>query len=1059
MKNINFSRKKSSEKVFRIAKVLILCMLICIPYTYAGSSAGQAIEVSGVVQDESNEALIGVGVLIKGTTTGTSTDVNGRFSLQVPNQDAVLEFSYLGHDTHEARVGNQTNFLITLSTRASALDEVVVMGYGVQKKKLVTGATVQVRGDDIEKLNTVSALAALQSQTPGVNITQSSGMPGEGHKVVIRGIGTIGNSSPLYVIDGSPGGDITNLNPSDIESVDVLKDAASAAIYGARGANGVIIVTTKKGAVGKPRITFDAYYGVQNIYKTLDVLDAGQYATLMNETRLMDNMPAYNFEPLVPRWSEVEDGSWKGTNWLDEARNKNAPIQNYSFGVSGGTEQSVYSIGFTYTHQEGIYGVEPNNSEFSRYTARVNSEHVLYRANGLDVVKLGENITYTHREVHGLAIGDMWYNDIRNLAKTPPFMSLNDEDGGYATSIPWETRDSNPIGVMVNRSHHTNKRHNIRSNFFLTVQPIKNLVIRSNFGYNLSGSSYRSFSPLYYLSPVNENVMESVSQSMSLGHSYTLENTINYTFSLNDEHNFDILVGQSIEKGGGPMGESLNAANAYPIFHDLEHAYVGNTTLSTITSSTRMGGSAWGMSRMASFFGRLNYDYKNKYMFSAIMRADGSSNFARGNRWGYFPSFSAGWVLTEEPFMKPLRSAVDFLKIRASWGQNGNHSIGAFQYLATIRASGTGAAYFFGKDKTSPTTGAYADILPNPDVTWETSQQTNIGLDAYFLDNRLGFVFDWYIKKTKDWLLVAPQLATNGTGAPYVNGGDIENKGIEIGLSWNDNIRDFRYGVNFNMSHNRNEVTRIANEEGIIPGATDALFQASGEAYRVQVGQPVGFFYGYKTAGVFQSAEEVANYKGAKLDGAREGDVIWVDRNNDGKITQEDRGKIGNPHPKFTMGFSLNASYFGFDISATLYSALGHQILQSYRSWSDSPKDNHTTKIFGRWHGPGTSNKYPRLTTQSHTNWTYVSDLYVENGDYLRLQNLTIGYDFKHLFPKMFLGQARIYFTAQNLFTITGYSGMDPEVGYGHGRDYVSGVDVGFYPSPRTFLFGVNLKF
>lgn len=1058
MKKIEFLHDKS-KITMKCTFFILLLFLISMPFeVYAKDNSSdpnqQEKTVSGVVKDEEGEELIGVSVSIKGTTKGVVTDLDGKFSIEVQNENTVLVFSYIGYKTKEISVGNNTEISVVLTSNVSALDEVVVVGYGVQKKKLVTGATIQVKGDDVQKLNTVNVLGALQSQTPGVNITQSSGMPGEGFKVAIRGLGTVGDSGPLYIIDGSPGGDINSLNPADIESIDVLKDAASAAIYGSRAANGVILVTTKQGRIGKVQVSLDAYYGVQNVYRMPQTLNAQEYAVIVNEARLMDGLTPYNFASDVPGWANIEDGSWKGTNWLDLSRNKNAPTQNYALNITGGTEQSVYSAGFSYTSQEGILG-KPVQPEYDRYTARINSEYTLYKKGKLDIVKFGENLTYSYVErSSGIAIGDMWFNDIRNLLKATPFLPHLDSDGNHHYAIPWDIRTPNPIAQMETRSHNLTKNHRLKANLFLTVQPIEGLVFKSNFGYNYNSGSYRSFTPKYSLSSTVFNTQESVSQSMWTGFGMTWENTLSYKFNIDKKHNISAMVGQSLEKTG--LGDNLNAANGNPIFHDFKHAYVGNAPLTELNSATEIGGSPWGETALASFFGRVNYDYDDKYMLTAVLRADGSSNFSRGNRWGYFPSVSAGWIMSSEPFMSPTASVIDFLKLRVSWGQNGNQSIDAFQYLSPISND---AQYIFGNNKTSSSIGSYPRILPNKDVSWETSEQTNLGIDARFLDSRLGLTFDYYIKKTKDWLVVAPQLASYGTGAPYINGGDIENKGLEVAFTWNDNISDFQYGASINLAYNKNEVTRLANAEGVIHGETDVLFQGSTESYRAQVGYPVGFFYGYKTAGIFQTQEEIDQYTGAKLPGTQPGDVIWVDRDGDGEITSNDRGMIGNPHPDYVLGIGLNASYKGFDLSVTMSGVFGNQIMKSYRSWSDSPKDNYTAEVFKRWHGPGTSNRFPRLSTNVHTNRQYVSDLYVEDGDYLRMQNITLGYDFKKLFPGMFLQQARLYVTAQNLFTITSYDGMDPEVGYGHGQEWVSGIDCGFYPSPRTFIVGVNLKF
>ena len=1005
-----------------------------------------------VVTASDGERLIGVNVLQKGTTNGVVTDMDGNFALTV-TVPCELSVSYIGYVEKIVKVTAADKHLnIALSEDNELLEEVVVVGYGVQKKKLVTGATVQVKGDDISKLNTVNALGALQSQTPGVNITQSSGMPGEGFKVTIRGLGTTGSASPLYIIDGVTGGDINNLNPADIESIDVLKDAASAAIYGSRAANGVILVTTRQGRAGKAEISYDGYYGVQNVYRMPDLLNAQEYAMIMSEARMMDGLPDWDYARLVPDWEKIQNGNWKGTNWMDEARNENAPIQNHALNITGGTEQSTYSIGLSYTDQEGIIGA-PVQPQYTRYTARINSEHTLYKKNGLDIIKVGENMTYSYSERSGIAIGDIWSNDIRNLLNASPFLPNKDENGDYHYAIPWQLREANPIALMdYGSGHNLSKSHALQGNLFVTIQPIKGLKLRSSFGYTFYADNSRSYTPVYNLASNVFNDNDVVSQDMSMGGSLLWENTLTYDFKVK-QNNISVLLGQSIEKNG--LGDSMGGSNINSIFDDFKHAYLDNTPI--ITNRTSLYGSPWGKSSLASFFGRVNYDYAGKYMGTVVMRADGSSNFARGHRWGYFPSVSAGWVISEEPFMASTRSWLDFLKLRASWGQNGNQDIPGFQYLSTISFSN--AEYTFGPDKSVLTSGAYPDILANKDVTWETSEQIDLGLDARFLNNRLGLGFDYYIKNTKDWLVAAPVLDSYGTNAPYINGGDVRNSGVEVSLNWNDEINDFKYGATFNLAYNKNEVTRIANSEGIIHGDIDILSNQTTEIYRAQVGYPIGYFYGYSTAGIFQTEEEIANYKGAKLSGARPGDVIWVDRNKDGVIDEHDQGMLGDPHPDVTLGLNLNASWKGFDVSVTMNGALGSQIMKSYRSYVDFTWQNYTSDILGRWHGEGTSNRLPRLTMGTHTNTQFNSDLYMEDGDYLRMQNITIGYDFKKLFKNLPLQQLRLYVAAQNLFTITGYSGMDPEVGYGGYQDWVSGIDLGFYPSPRTYMVGANIKF
>lgn len=1062
MKELNLKGDVISRKRYTIC-IRLLLALSCIFYGTHVAEADilQQKTIKGKVMGTDSYSVIGANVYEKGTTNGVITDIDGQFAINVSSGNATLVFSFIGYLTQEIVVGNKANLDIILEEDTKQLEEVVVVGYGTQKKKLLTGATQHIKGDNIQKLNTINPLGALQSQTAGVNITQVSGMPGEDYKVSIRGLGTMGNSTPLFIIDGVIGGNINNLNPSDIESIDVLKDAASSAIYGSRAANGVILVTTKQGVTGKPTISYDGYFGIQNIYKKPGLLNAQDYIMLQNEGRTMDGNDPYDFAALIPNYNKIQNGEWKGTNWFDEATNKNAPIQNHAFNIVGGTEQSKYSLGISYANQEGVLG-KPVQPQFERYTVRINTEYKLLKVKDYDLLKVGENLTFTHRIKNGIGIGAWGANDIRNMLSADPLMPLYNKDGAYyshedkvADGWNWDPMAANPIALMeYSRGNNLNKDYVARGNIYMELQPVKNLKFRSSFGVTFSSNSTRRYIPVYNLSTTAFTTEDYVAQSMSSGLSWIWENTLSYIYNLKDDHVFDIMIGQSAEKSG--MGESLSGSNYNSLFSDFKYAYLVNTP--TIhAAKTYVSGSPWEMGRLASFFGRINYNYKETYLASLVLRADGSSNFSHGNRWGYFPSASAGWVLSNENFMEPTKNWLDFLKVRASWGQNGNASISAFQYLSTISFSNVG--YYFGSDKSQTHTGAYPDIMPNKDVTWETSEQLDFGFDTRFLNNRLGFSFDYYKKKTKDWLLQAPVLASYGTNAPYINGGDVENKGLEMTLNWNDNAGDFFYGANINLSHNKNKVTRIANEEGIIYGPQNVLFQSATEIYRAQKGYPLGYFYGYKTSGVFQNEQEISNYNGAKLEGTNPGDLIFVDTNKDGIIDEKDKCRIGDPNPDFNLGLALNFSYKGFDLSVNATGVFGNQIMKSYRGHVTTPQHNFTKDLMDRWHGEGTSNRLPRLSLSGHSNWQYVSDIYVEDGNYLRLQNITFGYDFKRLFSKLPCQQARIYFTGQNIFTITGYSGMDPEIGYGDGKSWASGIDVGFYPVPRTFLFGINLKF
>ena len=1009
-----------------------------------------------MVYDEVGLPVIGANILEKGTTNGTITDMDGNFTLTV-SDNATLLVSYIGYNQQEISVHGKESFVINLKEDSQSLEEVVVVGYGVQKKKLVTGATVQVKGDDLQKLNTVNPMGALQSQSPGVNITKTSGQPGSEFKVSVRGIGTVGDSSPLYIVDGVTVSNIDYLSPSDIESIDVLKDAASAAIYGARAANGVILVTTKQGKSGKAVIEYDGYVGWQNIVQNVTPLNAQEYAMIMSEGAQNSDMNPFDFQKLVPNWNKIESGEWKGTNWFDEMCNKNAFMQNHALNVRGGTEQSVYSLGLSYTTQEGSFG-NPAPPQYTRYSFRLNSEHKLIKGQGYDVLKIGENLNYIYSEKSTIGTGNLYVSDLRQAFITNPFLPVYDENGDFHYAIDWNEKQINPMGFLYyEHSQNLRKDNRLSGNLYIELQPIKGLKFRSSFGIHLDMSSYRKFVPVYDLGPekfCNENV---TTQQFSLGNKWLFENTLSYDCTLRESHDFNFLLGMSAEKSG--LGETIKGENVNSIFDDFNHAYLDNNK-QIYEGKTKLSGAPLTPGRLLSFFGRVNYNFRETYLATLVMRADGSSNFAPGNRWGYFPSVSAGWVMTNEKFMEKALSWLDFLKIRASWGQNGNQNISGFQYLANIAFD---SKYFFGDNKNNVYAGAYPSILANTDIKWETSEQIDLGFDARFLSGRLSLAFDWYNKKTKDWLLVAPVLGSYGTGAPYINGGDVLNRGVELGLSWKDqSAGGFQYSVSGNIAYNKNEVTRIANSEGIIHGPANVLSHNTAELYRAQVGFPIGYFWGYETDGIFQNEDEVNAYKNAEgkiiMPDAVPGDLRFVDANGDGTIDDNDKGMIGDPNPDITFGLSASMSYKGFDLNIVTNGVAGNQIARSYRSGNEA-FHNYTTEILDRWHGEGTSNTIPRVTASASINDLYISDRYIENGSYWRISNVTIGYDFKKLFKNLPLQQARLYVTGQNLATITGYKGLDPEVGYGYDSSWASGIDLGFYPSPRVFMVGISLKY
>lgn len=1060
---------------------LKITLLICALLGFMSLSA-QQISFSGVVVDNADEPLPGVSVTASdgATSTATVTDIDGNFTIKA-QPGWTLQLSYVGYQTKKVTLAaGQTKLHIVLTESASQLDEVVAIGYGVQKKKLVTGSTLQVKGDDIAARNTVSPIGALQGQTPGVNITSLGGKPNAGYKVNIRGVGTNGDASPIVVIDGltTDLAALSTLNPNDIETLDILKDAASTAIYGARAANGVILVTTKHGSEGKASIAFDAYFGWQNVAKRPQMLNAQQYMYIYDVARMYEGNAPNNWEQIFRNsndpyiydtiWNKVQNG-WEGTDWLDLLIGEDAPQQSYDLSIQGGNDKGAYSIGLGYKSQEGIILRDYLKSKYSRLSARINSDYTLIRVGKRDLVKVGENLMLAYSNSEGLdavSTGGAWSNTVRQAMKASPLIPMYDENGEMYAGASWlNTLQQNPVrlGTRGGADQNSSKNYSARGNFYLQIEPIDRLIFRSTLGYAYSGNTYRSYSTPYNDGQFGSSNVDNISQSASSDYAWSWENTLQYSFSI-EKNNATVLVGTSAEKWG--LGEGVSASRTGNSFGDWLHAYINNgTSQQTDPGAWGVGGWPSGRGAINSYFGRVNYDYDGKYMATATLRGDGSSNFARGHRWGYFPSFSAGWNIDRENFMESTRSWLDQLKLRASWGQNGNCNISNFQYLATIAVGG--ADYFFGDDIIGKVIGSYPDKIANPDLSWERSDQWDVGFDSRFFHNRLGLTFDWYRKTTKDWLVNAPILSYYGTGAPIVNGGDVRNQGVELGLSWNDKVGDFTYSIGVNMAYNKNEVTRLANDTGTIDGPGDAILQNTGYISRIEVGQPIGYFYGYKTLGVFQNQEQIANYVDANGNmiqpTAVPGDLIFFDRDGDGQISDNDKMNIGNPHPDVTLGVNLQFFFKGFDLGINGYGAFGQQVAGSYRDHTNSGYDNWTYNLASQvWHGEGTANRYPRPSTASHINWQYISDIYVDNADYFRLQNITIGYDFKTLFPRIPLSQCRFYVSASNLFTITGYKGLDPEIGtdgnWG-GTVWVQGIDQGFYPSTRTFLLGVNLKF
>lgn len=1039
-----------------LGRMVMLAMLLLLPaLTFLGAGNLAAKTITGKVTAASDgEPLIGVTVKVVGTAGGTVTDFDGNYKVNA-NQGQTLEFSYIGYVSQTVKVGAQNVIDVKLAEDQKTLDEVVVVGYGVQKKKLVTGATVQLKGESIAKLNTNNALQAMQGQTPGVNIISESGQPGSGMKVIIRGQGSNTNNKPLYVVDGVPGVDIANISPSDIESIDVLKDAASAAIYGAQAANGVVIVTTRSGKEGKALVTFDGYYGWQSAAHKIKMCNAQEYMTLMDEQNLNSGESVHDWN----KYSSIRDknGNIYDTDWMDYMFKDGATTESYTLGVTGGGQTSTYAVSLGYLNQEGILGGK-DASNYTRYNFRANLSQKLYG----DFLKIGENVSFAYNKNVGQSTGNIYNNNLRGAYSTSPLQPVYLRDGredlnhGYSYSIAsdWYQKDGNPVAALY-RNRNLSNSYNWLANVYAEIQPVKNLKIKTQLGFNHTSSTYREYKPSYYSNTQDTKATSSVSQSQGNYWTLTWTNTATYNFNLSD-HAFETMIGMESERN---YGDNLSGSNnLLDLFDDWDHAYLNNGT----SKNGQLNGYPTDDYRRVSYFGRVGWNWNETYMANVTLRRDGSSRFAKGHRYGWFPSVSAGWVISNMDFMKSTASWLDFLKVRASWGQVGNNNIGDFKYAAVSTTVASDYNFGTGKGSSANTNGLYQSRVANENLKWETSEQTDLGLDARFLNGRLGLNFDWYNKKTKDWIVEVENIATVGTEKKLINGGDVTNKGIELGLTWNDHIgKDFSYNVGANLAYNKNTVNNIPTEGGIIKGSTNVMFNNQTEFYRCEEGHAMGYFWGYQTAGIFQNQKQIDDWKNqgyGVLPKTAPGDIIVVDQNKDGVIDDNDKVDLGNGIPKYNFGFNLSFTYKNFDFATTWSGAAGFKVANGgYRNWGNSSQSNYTTYFLGRWTGEGTSNTLPRLTADDH-NWTNFSDLYLQKGDYLRIANVTLGYDFAKLLACKYVSQLRLYVQVQNLYTFTLYNGMDPEVGFGQDT-WVSGIDTGSYPHPRTFLVGVNVKF
>jgi len=1024
------------------------------------SVATFAQKVSGVVTSSTDgEPMPGVAIMVKGTSTGVVTDIDGNYSINVP-ADGTLIFSFIGFSTQEIVVGNQTTIDVVLEEETAMLEDLVVIGYGVQKKSVVTAAIAKVSADDLTLSAPVRVDNALKGLASGVTVTSSSGQPGAAARIRVRGVGTINNSDPLYIVDGMPiEGGLDYLNPNDIQSIEVLKDAASGAVYGARAANGVILVTTKNGKAGQVHANYDFSYGWQSAWKHRDVLNASEYALMINEGRINAGMSPIYEDP----YSYGE-----GTDWQDEVFNDNAPVMSHQASINGGNDKVNFLFSFGYYTQDGIVGGNFDRSNYDRLTLRNNNVYNIFdhskERNYLNSLRATSNISYARIKSKSIEANSTWGSPLGSALALSPILSVYDEEGEQLTKYAGN-KDFTPIyskdgrlytiagadyNEMVNPLASLSLpgdegwSHKFVSNFSLELQLWDNLKVKSSFGSDLSFWGSDGITKLYYLTDNNKATNTNVHSSSERGLVWQLENVLMYDKSV-EGHAFNVILGQSAKEsvsyylGGSRLG-----------MRNEDHPYIDYCTgLSENPGEMNIYGGKNAKSTLASLFARVGYNYDERYMLQATIRRDGSSRFGSNNHYAVFPSFSVGWNLSNESFMSNRPEWFTSAKVRYSWGKNGNENIGNFAYVAMTSA---GNNAIFGSDE-KVYSGVKTSIIPNPDLKWEESAQTDIGVDLGFFNNTLTFTADYYKKKTDGMLMTMNIPSYVGESKPMGNVGKMENSGIEFELGYKNKFGDVNIHVSGNATYLKNKLVEYGNESG---WANLDSFQGTGTISRAQNGKPFPYFFGYKTAGIYQNeaeASEGPKYSDGKSPKA--GDIRFVDIDKNGIINDDDRTDIGKGMPDWTFGFNVGADWKGVDFSMMWQGTVGNDVYDATRR-TDISATNLPSWMLGRWTGEGTSNKYPRFVLGDNYNWQS-SDIMVYDGSYLRLKNIQLGYTLPtDLTQKVFISKFRVFVAAENLLTFTKYHGFDPEISSG-GTSL--GIDYGVYPQARVYTVGLNVAF
>lgn len=963
--------------------------------------------ISGKVTDDSGSAMPGVTVIIKGTTQGTITDTNGNYSMTLYPESKVLQFSFVGMKTQEIPIDNNTTINVKMVVDAIGIEEVVAIGYGTLRKSDITGAVTSIRGQALISESASNPAQVLQGRAPGVQVV-GNGDPGTSPTVRIRGIGTTNNSEPLYVVDGLMVNDINFLNNNDVESIEILKDASATAIYGSRGANGVILITTKRGNSNSPIFSVDIQEGIERPH-AFSMVDAWEYATLINEGLTnAGGQKAYDVNNIT-----------KSTDWIDEIWNS-ASHRNYNVSFSQGTERNNYYIGVGMFQQNGII----DKSGYERYSIRINNTYAL-----------NSNITLGHNFVGSWETKNNRPREaFDDIYRIPPTVPVRDEEGNFADTKIGSTSN---IAGAIHYFHNFTNTQSLVGNAFLNIRFLEHFQFRSSIGIDLRYGETTNFNPIFFISNTQRREQNSINKTWAKNNNWLWENTISYIQTFNDAHRINAVVGYTAQENNF---ENIGGGRNELFAEDRSLWYFNAGSPQGIRNFNSANSSG-----IISYLGRINYTFKDRYLITGTYRIDGSSRFASNNRWGQFPSLAIGWRISEEEFLKNLDWLSD-LKFRTSWGQIGNERIGDYRYFAT---AATGNAYA-GIWNNTIDPGVTVTTLANRKVSWETAEQFDIGLEFSLLKNKINAEIDWYRKTTNDMLVIVGLPASAGFNATEGNVGSVRNEGFEINLNYIGGRNNWSYSIGLNAATINNKVISLGTEKELIGGNIGP----GGNVTRTMVGQPIGFFYGYKSLGPFDTQDEIDN--APSQTNVKPGDLRMADIKKDGIIDSNDRTNIGSGIPEYTAGLNLQLGYKAFELVVDLYGSFGNEIYDGNSQSRYSGEDNFTKEWLSRWTGPGTSNRIPRVTFGG--DWNYeISDRWVYDGSFIKLQNVRFQYTVPaSIVDALPISMARLYISGNNLHYFTKYPGLSPEI---PGSGLNAGVDRNVFPVSAFYQIGATIKF